>query len=94
MSGFSSAKLNVQQEVLWLEFWQGGEGDLSREGSDNPFQQVCLTTTQQGTIQCLELLSACAREASASDPIILGIKLPQEESNEAHRPEWLQRNHP
>lgn len=49
---------------------------------------------KEGSIQCLELLGACAREASASDPVLLGTGLPQEERNEAHGPEWLQRNHP
>lgn len=49
---------------------------------------------KEGSIQCLELLGACAREARASDPVLLGTGLLQEERNEAHGPEWLQRNHP
>lgn len=33
-------------------------------------------------VQCLELLGACAREASASNLVLFGTKLPQEERNE------------
>lgn len=30
---------------------------------------------KEGSIQCLELLGACAREARASDPVLLGTGL-------------------